>query len=222
MRDLVYLHGFASSAASTKATYFAARATEAGLALHCPDLNLPAFETLTITRMLAQVDDLLKGLAPEPAVLLGSSLGGLVAVEAAARQAAGPAPGVAPIQALVLLAPALDIVRGFERDFGEAEIARWHATGSKDVFHYADNRQRALGWAFFEDARRYDPSERRLELPMLVYQGRRDTLVDPDMVARWTARQPRATLHLLDDDHQLSSSLDVMWLGIRRFLSLPS
>jgi pimeloyl-ACP methyl ester carboxylesterase len=222
MRHLVYLHGFASSAASTKATYFAARAAGAGLALHTPDLNLPAFEGLTITRMLDQVEDLLTSLAPDPAVLVGSSLGGFVAVEAAARRAEAPKPGMASIEALVLLAPALDIVRGFEREFGPTEIAKWKAHGSKEVFHYADNRPRALGWAFFEDVRRYHPLERRLDVPMLVYQGRRDALVDPEMVAGWVRRQPHAVLHLLDDDHQLSSSLDVVWSGMDRFLSLPS
>lgn len=222
MRHLVYLHGFASSAASTKAAYFAARAAEAGAVLHTPDLNLPAFETLTITRMLDQVEDLLEGLAPDPAVLIGSSLGGFVAVEAAARQGRPSRPDVGKIEALVLLAPALDIVRGFEREFGQAEIARWQARGFKEVFHYADNRSRELGWGFFEDARRYHPLERRLDLPMLVYQGQRDALVDPDMVAGWVSRQPHATLHLLDDDHQLSSSLETMWAGTRSFLSLPS
>jgi pimeloyl-ACP methyl ester carboxylesterase len=222
MRRLVYLHGFASSARSTKAAYFATRAAESGLALSCPDLNSPEFESLTVTRMLDQVEELLEEMAPHPAVLVGSSLGGLVAVEAAARLAGTPRPDLAPIESLVLLAPALDLVRAFERDFGEAEIARWQAQGSKEVFHYADNRPRALGWTFFEDARRYDPFERCLNLPMLVYQGRRDDLVDPGMVKRWVDRQPHATLHLLDDDHQLASSLDVMWDGMRRFLSLPS
>jgi pimeloyl-ACP methyl ester carboxylesterase len=222
MRHLVYLHGFASSAASSKAAYFGARATEAGLVMHCPDLNLPEFETLTISRMLDQVAGLLKEIAPDPAVLIGSSLGGLVAVESAARQEQMPVPGAAPIESLVLLAPALDIVRGFERDFGSAEIVRWQAEGSKDVFHYAHERSRALGWSFFEDARRYEPLALRLELPILVYQGRHDALVDPDTVAGWVERQPHAAIHLLDDDHQLASSLDVMWSGIRRFLSLPS
>jgi pimeloyl-ACP methyl ester carboxylesterase len=220
MRQLVYLHGFASSAGSSKAAYLAARAAAAGLAFHCPDLNLPEFETLTISRMLDQVDRLLEALAPDPAVLVGSSLGGLVAVEAAARQAERQAPGAPRIESLVLLAPALDIVRGFEREYGEEGIARWRAEGSRDVFHYAHNRSRPLGWAFFEDARRYDPLARRLELPMLIYQGRHDALVDPGMVTRWVERQPHAAITLLDDDHQLSASLDVMWSGMRRFLSL--
>ena len=51
-----YLHGFASSPASTKAARFAERLRARGLTVHCPDLNEPDFSTLTVTRMLEQVD----------------------------------------------------------------------------------------------------------------------------------------------------------------------
>ena len=42
-RQIVYLHGFASSARSSKAVWFAERAREAGVGFVCPDLNLPDF-----------------------------------------------------------------------------------------------------------------------------------------------------------------------------------
>src|ERR1700733_4492651 len=50
-----YLHGFASSARSTKARYFAERLRTHGVPLHCPDFNDPDFQSLTMTRMLEQL-----------------------------------------------------------------------------------------------------------------------------------------------------------------------
>ena len=53
---ILYLHGFASSAKSTKAGYFAERLRPHGRTLVAPDFNLPEFRSLTMTRMLAQVE----------------------------------------------------------------------------------------------------------------------------------------------------------------------
>ena len=52
---ILYLHGFASSARSTKAGYLGERLRERGVALHCPDFNEPDFATLTLTRMLNRI-----------------------------------------------------------------------------------------------------------------------------------------------------------------------
>ena len=52
---IIYLHGFASSHRSTKATYFGERLRRHGLAFSCPDFNEPDFSTLTITRMLDRI-----------------------------------------------------------------------------------------------------------------------------------------------------------------------
>jgi len=53
---IFYLHGFASSPKSTKAEYFAERFARHGVPLRCPDFNQPDFSTLTMTRMLTQLE----------------------------------------------------------------------------------------------------------------------------------------------------------------------
>src|SRR5262245_46017761 len=97
---VIYLHGFASSAKSTKAGYFGERLAERGIEVRTPDFNGADFATLTMTRMLGQLADELAAAGPEPAVLMGSSLGGTLAVLAASQFKTR-------VSRLVLMAPAV-------------------------------------------------------------------------------------------------------------------
>jgi len=219
-RQIVYLHGFASSARSSKAVWFAERAREAGAGFVCPDLNLPDFSTLTISRMLDDVDRILARLPDGPVALVGSSLGAIVALFAAH---ANPSRGTSQvIDRLVLLAPALNLIPGLEAFFGPERLDDWRRTDSCDVFHFGEQRMRSLRFGFIEDVRRFDVDALDVSLPIVVYQGRRDQLVDVATVERWAASRPNVDLRLLDDDHQLLSSLPAMWEGMRGFLSLEA
>jgi pimeloyl-ACP methyl ester carboxylesterase len=212
MRRAFYLHGFASSALSSKAAFFRDRLAERGIALEAPDLNLPDFSTLTITRMLNQVADAI-GASSEPVVLIGSSLGGFVAVQTAIDRPA-------QVERLVLLAPALDFRAERVGDLGDRSLEEWRRTGRLDVFHFAYGRVMPLHYELFADAQRYQPHAARVTVPIQVFQGRRDVAVDPVTVERWARTQPEAELHMLDDDHQMHASLDVIWGEVARFLGL--
>jgi hypothetical protein len=223
MRHVFYLHGFASSPTSTKASFFAKRLRPHGLELHCPDFNEPDFESMTATRMLGQIDEALAALPPGPVALIGSSLGGFLAYHAAARHAAarGRAGTAArPIDRLVLLAPAFAFGRTPFGGLDDEELRRWRETDRREFFHHAENRLCAVRYALYEDAQRYDSEARVLDTPALVFQGRRDTVVDPAMVQRFGAARPAMTVRMLDDDHQLGSSLDLMWRETAAFLGL--
>lgn len=219
-RHAVYLHGFASSPRSTKATWFVRRARESGWLATAPDLNLPDFETLTISRMIGQADSLIASLPDGPVVLAGSSLGGMVALHAAAARRQSPDAARHPIEKLVFLAPAFDLIASLEAQFGPAALDEWRRTDALAVFHYGEQRTRRLRWGFFEDAKRYDAFGVDLDVPTLILQGTRDEAVDARMVERWAASRPSATLRLLDEDHQMLAGLDTMWGGIREFLDL--
>ena len=223
MRHVFYLHGFASSAKSTKAAFLAERLRAHGLDLHCPDFNEPDFESMTITRMLDQVDRALAALAPAPVALIGSSLGGFVAYHAAFRHSAprGRArTAERPIDRLVLFAPAFEFGRIPFGGMDEAGLAAWRETDRYEVFHHAENRPRTIRFAIYEDAQRYDSAHSVVDTPALVFQGRQDTVVDPAMVQRFTARRPAMTLRMVDDDHQLGDSLELMWREIASFFGL--
>ena len=214
---VIYVHGFASSPESSKATFFGERFGASGIKFLCPDLNQPVFSTLTVSRMLQQLEKRISSLPPGEIVLMGSSLGGFVAVEAAARQV-----GAArhPISHLILLAPAVELEWDRWSEVGPGGIERWRNTGDVEVFHYALDRTERLKFAFYDDAARYHPASRELSLPMLIFQGRQDESVSPAIVELFAKRQKNATLHLLDDAHQLKNSLEFIWTEIANFLDL--
>jgi pimeloyl-ACP methyl ester carboxylesterase len=220
LMEVFYLHGFASSARSSKAAYFAAKLARHGITLRSPDFNEPDFSTLTITRMIEQVGSELEAFRLKPeatarsgAVLIGSSLGALVAVHAALRWPAS-------VERLVLLAPAIDLRPERLAELGDRSLERWKATNSLNVFHYGYGRMMSLGYGLYEDAARYDAMGAQLGLPIQVFQGTRDAAVDPRSVEEWARARPNVELHLLDDDHQLLGSLDEIWDHVRRALAL--
>lgn len=216
VRHVVYLHGFASSPASGKAERFRRELEALGIGYSCPDLNLPAFETLTTTRMLAQVRDVVATIAEGPVALVGSSLGAFVAVHAADQDTSGK------VDRLVLLAPALDFGGNRLRQLGPHGIDEWKQSGSLTVFHYADARERQVGYELYEDAARYDAFTLNTRLPTLVFQGNHDASVDPAMVQRWAQGRPLVDLRMLDDGHQLSDSIDTIWAASAAFLTKNS
>jgi len=208
--QVLYLHGFASSPRSSKATFFAEKLAAKGINTVTPDLNEPGFSTLTVTRMLKRAGDAI-GAASGPVALIGSSLGGFVAVQAALRH------GIR-VQRLVLLAPALDFDGNRLSELGDRGLDEWKASNRLEVFHHAYGRLMPVHYELYADARRYSAFDGTLTQPVQVFQGRRDTSVDPDTVERWAAARPNVELHMLDDDHQLLGSLSEIWKQTERFL----
>lgn len=208
-RPIFYLHGFASSAKSSKAAFFAQKL--APRPLHCPDFNEPGFASLTITRMIEQTGTALDDVGEGPAALIGSSLGAFVAVQAAKRWPER-------VDRLVLLAPAVDLRPERLAEMGNCTIEEWRTAGTLHVFHFGYGRVMPLGYGLYTDAAQYDAMNIPLDLPIQIFQGLRDTTVNPQTVQRWAAARPNVQLHMLDDDHQLLGSLDDIWEKVRAWL----
>jgi pimeloyl-ACP methyl ester carboxylesterase len=225
-RAIFYLHGFASSAKSTKAAYLRERFLQHGLTLHCPDFNQPDFTTLTVTRMLDQLDREMADAGSGPATLIGSSLGGSLAILGAASLGAR-------VDRLVLLAPAVifnSVGSGLSR-IGPPEgephewlaperVAEWRRAGRIPFFHYGEGAERMLNFTFYEDSFRYNPFGATFSQPTLIFQGEHDRSVDPRTVEAFARVRPNVTLSLLEDDHSLTNSLPRIWEGVSAFLEV--
>lgn len=214
-----YLHGFASSPTGGKAQLLAEHLAARGVTMQAPDLNEPSFESMTTTRMIGQVEAAMAALPPGPIALIGSSLGAFVAWHVAAR--AEQRSGVArAVDRLVLLAPAIELDWSTFPGLAGEGLRRWRERGTLDIFHFGYGRPARIGYGIYEDAQRYDSRAAIVTVPTLVFQGRRDDLVDARMVEAFAAGRPNVTLHLLDDDHRLQASLPTIWRETAAFLGL--
>jgi len=208
--SILYLHGFASGPGSAKGRALSARFARIGAPVVLADLTPgpDGFERSTPVTMLAEVERLVA--LHRPRALMGSSLGGWLAAVAAARGA--------PVERLVLLAPAFGLSERWRARLSPDDERRWRAEGLV-VHHFATGRQRRLPWAFLEAAGTL-PAFPEVMLPSLCLAGRRDALVPLADVERFVARTPSARLVALDDGHELLASLDRIFEEARAFLSL--
>ena len=186
----VYIHGFASSPRSHVrrrdfAKLFAAR----NIPLQIPAMDQADFEHLTISGQMRVMENTIHG---QPAVLIGSSLGGyLAALYAATRP---------EVYRLVLLAPAFGFAERWNRRIGEPKPAYL------DVFHYGENRMRRVHYGLIEDALQY-PAAPGFMQPACIFHGALDDVVPIEYSRSFAAAHPNARLTELDSDHELLNVL---------------
>ncbi|HTB17387.1 MAG TPA: YqiA/YcfP family alpha/beta fold hydrolase [Bryobacteraceae bacterium] len=206
MSRFVYLHGFASSPGSRKARFFEERFRELGIGLEVPDLAEGDFRNLTLSAQLRVIERAARG---DAVSLIGSSMGGYLAALYGARHP--------EVKKLVLLAPAFSFASRWPETLGAPAMEQWKRTNTLEVFHYSEGRPVELGYQLIEDALQYEayPDVRQ---PVLIFQGRNDTVVPPEYAEKFAARHPNASLRLMDSDHDLVNVLDEMWRETERFL----
>lgn len=203
---IVYLHGFASGPGSKKAQYFRQRFAGEGVSLEIPDLAEGNFEGLTITGQLRVVERIARS---EPVSVIGSSMGGYAAALYAARHPEA--------QKAVLLAPAFGFARRWAESLGRERMEEWKRSGRMAVYHYADGRERELGYQLMEDALQYEDYP-AVTQPALVFHGKNDETVPHEYSVEFAAGRQNARLELVESGHELTDVLEAMWEKIRTFL----
>jgi len=206
MPPILYLHGFASSPGSTKASHFRRYLEAAGATVEVPDLAAGDFERLTLSGQLAVIGQVVGDRAVS---LIGSSMGGYLAALYAARHA--------EIDRVVLLAPAFGFARRWRAHLGEEAVTRWRETGRMEVFHYGQSRATTVGYELMEDAERYEdyPDFRQ---PALIFHGSQDDVVPARHSQEFARGRPQVQLEILDSGHELTDQLDYMAPKILEFL----
>ena len=210
--NYLYLHGFASSPQSYKAQYMQSKFAELGLTLHVPDLNLDDFTTVTLSEQLAYLDRTYLH-NQEPSLVIGSSLGGFLAVQLAARNPF--------VQKLVLFAPAFGFSQRIAQNLGTENISKWQESGIREFYHYGLKRNVNLQFQFFVDAQQYSEENLTRSLPILIFHGIHDQVVPAALSKEFAKQRSQVILKLLDDDHALGKDVESAWQDIQSFAMLP-
>ena len=203
MTRTIYLHGFASSPQSRKAQYFLVRSP--GMLL--PDLNQDDFGTLTVSRQIEQIKELLT----EPSYIIGSSLGGLTAALLAEKY-----PEL--VKKIVLLAPAFQFTKNWRIRIGEELLQKWEETDTFPIYHYSYKREESLHYEFFRDAETFADYNFSNQTPTLILHGINDDTVPLKVSEDYAQGKEWVKLVALDSDHSLGDRLPELFERTQQFL----
>ena len=226
----IYLHGFASSPRSNKATYLRDRFAEVNLELKVLDLNQGDFSKLTLTRQIEQTIDAF-GDPQTPVTLIGSSFGGLTCAWVAEQKL--------QVKKMILLAPAFGFPNSWYSRMQPEQIEQWRESGYLSVYHYGEKRSLRLHYEFLQDADNYpvsslkrslldavahggNPQDRAASLPTLIIHGLRDDVVPIEVSRNYVKQHPQAKLIELNSDHGLNDVKERIWQETKDFLGLSS
>ncbi|MEO6326002.1 MAG: YqiA/YcfP family alpha/beta fold hydrolase [Thermoanaerobaculia bacterium] len=213
MKAILYLHGLASSPKGRKADLLAKRFLNDGYEVVAPDLNVPSFAKLSFDAIVERAAR--EHAAVRPAVIVGSSLGALVALALAHRIGIGPT-----ASPLVLVAPALA--------FGERWRTKLPDGDTLDVFHFGEGRTLPVHRQFFEGMAAVAVEREPPPVGVSVVMGTDDESVPIEQVeATWKSWEesgrliPGSRFHRVEGgDHSLLAHGDVIERALRERLAV--
>ena len=206
MTRVVYLHGFASSPSSRKATFFREKLHSRGIELETLQLEEGGFRNISLSSQLRVVESALGGW---PVRIVGSSMGGYLAALYAASHP--------EVERLVLLAPAFNFFDRWVQSVGSQKMEEWKAQGEIPVYHYAEGREVPIGYQLVEDAKRYEAFP-RFPQPCLIFHGTEDTVVPVEYSEQVARSHPNVKLVTLKSSHELTDVLGTIWDESESFL----
>lgn len=204
----LYLHGFASGPDSQKGVAVADHLrTTRSQSVDRLNLRVPSFEHLRGSAMIEHVQQRMAG---EPSILIGSSLGGWVALRTAERNPM--------VHAVVALAPAIALAAGWKRRLPNA-CEGWRRTGWLPVEDHALGGISRVDIGFLDDIDAIDSGgDPDVLVPVLLIHGRRDDVIPIAGSHRWASGRPNVRLVEVDDGHQLTDSLATILAEIDAFV----
>ncbi len=209
--NYIYLHGFCSSENSYKGSYFRDKMGDRGVKLHTPDLNGENFEHLTISSQL-EIVRRLAGEVSGDITMMGSSMGAYLSALFAEEEKR--------VKQLVLIAPAFQFATRYLNRLETEVLERWERKRYIELYHYGYKDIRKLHIGILEDARPYDATQLRRNLPTLLMHGLNDETVPYQLSIDYLSEHPQSRLLLLPSDHQLTDSVEVLWQNAAQFLEI--
>ncbi len=210
MKQVIFLHGFASSVNGRKAQFlrekFDGRTDTAFYAF--PFSPTPTdFEYLTVTGMIARLRQYVLDRGDTAVSLIGSSMGGLVALNYAARYGG--------VERLLLLAPALTYLSGERVGL---PLAEWRERGYGEIFHFGFNRMVKLRYDLEVDGRFYQTAPPP-SCPITIIHGAQDEVVPISDSRQYAARYPeQVKLVEVVAGHDINAHLELIWDVTAQFL----
>jgi pimeloyl-ACP methyl ester carboxylesterase len=209
-KTIVHLHGFASSARSTKAKYLGERMESVrGAEFYALDMNpTPTdFRYLTTTGAIGRLRQYSLDRQPEDLSFVASSFGGLIATYYAHR--------FGGVSKMLLLAPLLRWEIGW---VSEKQVERWRDQGTAPIPHYGFGGELPLDFGYYEDGRRYEDAAPPAA-PTLILHGRHDEIVPVKCSRAYAEQYPdRVRLIELDAGHDLNEHLPTIWEQVQKFV----
>ena len=216
-RTVVFVPGFRSVCAGTKATWFEGRAVRAGLTYARFDFRGMGesdglFEETTIGREVEDLGLVLHQLGTAPVYLIGSSLGAMVSVLTAQAQQS-------QVRGLVLIAPAFDFFDRRRDYLGTDGLAEWREHGIVEAVDQYTGEPYRLRYDLIADgvARQQAVWDHGAPCPVRIFHGTEDEAVPVGASQRFLreAPCPDCRLTVIDGgDHRLLDHLPTIWAGV--------
>ena len=198
--DIIYLHGFASSPSSKKAAIFKDRFNQISIPLTIPDLQEGNFEELTISSQIQVVQRILSSRQGRKFALIGSSMGGYLAVLLAQLNI--------DVVALYLMAPGFNFLERWKKSLIINASEPYVFPEFIEVYHYAVNKNIRLNTTIFKDAEKWEKKSLSRKIPTRIVHGLHDDTVEIEVSREFIKRQTWCSLEELDSDHSLISHID--------------
>ncbi len=215
----VFVHGFRSSCQGERSITLARHAAARDYPWLRFDLRGHGasdgkFADFRLSHAVTDLEAVLNWLGDREIVLVGSSMGGWLAVLAALQHPH-------QVRGLLLIAPAFNFIQYYFGALPAAELATWRKNGSRVFRDLYSGESFSLEFGIVEDAMRYDVLNApvRLRCPVDVLHGERDEVI-PAAVSREFCRlvsAPHMEVTIVPGgDHCLSEAAPMMCRRVDR------
>lgn len=209
IKNIIYLHGFASSPNSNKAQYITNFFKNKEIRVLVPDLNCGNFSDVTVSKMLLKINEAVS-IIKDSFIVIGSSMGGYLATLYSEKANILP-------DKMLLLAPGFNLYRLFGDWLGEYGISEWRKNGYFHFMHYAYNRELPLSYEFYKDLKNHSSFPNIRGIKTHIIHGVYDNVVPYSVSEKFVSLNPNTTLELINDTHELTNSKDVI---LKRILEM--